>query len=254
MSYIGTTEIGGMFLGSTEIEKAYLGSTLVYEKAGEIPGSLITDYVQNGLFLLLDGKNKGGTNGVWKTVAGTWTGYSFTNYGATFNKDHVYFDGVNDYLRCSSMGTVSNLPSRTGGTIEVVYENENLGTAMGVIFIPKTVSKIAAAVDSAKYFLYCADNTSARNYVCPIVSSSKASVSVSSARAYENGTAISRSSDKKYLNGISSNYYYIGRNSNGNYFKGKIYSIRIYNRQLSQSEVLQNLAVDNLRFNLGLTL
>ena len=31
MSYIGTTEIGKIFLGTTEIEKAYLGDTLVFQ-------------------------------------------------------------------------------------------------------------------------------------------------------------------------------------------------------------------------------
>jgi hypothetical protein len=35
---------------------------------------------------------------------------------------------------------------------------------------------------------------------------------------------------------------------------GDIYSIRIYNRKLSQSEQLQNQRVDNIRFNLGLSL
>lgn len=219
----------------------------------EDPAGNIENYVQNGLFLLLDGKNKGGTNGVWKTIAGTWTGYSFTNYGATFNKDHVYFDGVDDYLRCSSMGTATNLPQRTAGTVEVVYENENLGT-YSVIFIPKQVSRLSAAINANNYFLYCADNTNSRSYTCPIVSESKASVSVSSARAYENGVAISRSSDKTYLSGVDSNYYYIGKRKSGNHFKGKIYSIRLYSRQLTEAEVLQNLAVDNVRFNLGLTL
>ena len=36
MSYIGTTELGKIFLGDTEIAKAYLGNTLVFEE-GETP-------------------------------------------------------------------------------------------------------------------------------------------------------------------------------------------------------------------------
>ena len=37
MSYISTTELGGMFLGSTEIQKAYLGTDLVYQKSVDAP-------------------------------------------------------------------------------------------------------------------------------------------------------------------------------------------------------------------------
>lgn len=37
MSYIGTTEIGKMFLGSVEIDKAYLGNDLVFSSEPEKP-------------------------------------------------------------------------------------------------------------------------------------------------------------------------------------------------------------------------
>lgn len=38
MSYVGTTEIGKMFLGDTEISKAYLGDTLVFQEGSTPPG------------------------------------------------------------------------------------------------------------------------------------------------------------------------------------------------------------------------
>lgn len=41
MSYIGSTEIGKMFLGDTEIAKAYLGSSLIYENTPSAPPSLL---------------------------------------------------------------------------------------------------------------------------------------------------------------------------------------------------------------------
>ena len=52
MSYIGTTEIGKMFLGDIEIEKAYLGSTLVYE-SGSGPTPIITPVLYD--YLVFDG-------------------------------------------------------------------------------------------------------------------------------------------------------------------------------------------------------
>lgn len=251
MSYIGTTEIGGMFFGSTEIEKAYLGNTLVYEKAGEIPGSLITDYVQSGLVLHLDGKEKGSTT-YWVDRIGN---RSFEKRGGvTFNKDHVYFDGVDDWLRYYNGANVSNVPGRNTGTIEVVYENENLGVASSAIFLTNGASKIIAYVNSSKEFVYTNDTVDSRAVYPPIITSSKASISVSADRAYENGTALSIGSTKRRLNDTIANYWCVGHSKSGYYFKGKIYSIRIYNRKLSQAEVMQNLSVDNLRFNLGLTL
>ena len=42
--------------------------------------------------------------------------------------------------------------------------------------------------------------------------------------------------------------------SNANAFKGTIYAIRAYNRRISFAEMLNNQQVDNLRFNLGLTI
>ena len=47
MSYIGTTEIGKMFLGDTEIAKAYLGSSFVYENTPAAPPSILpTGYTE----------------------------------------------------------------------------------------------------------------------------------------------------------------------------------------------------------------
>lgn len=37
MSYIGTTEIGKVFLGDVEIDKAYLGDTLVFQEGPDLP-------------------------------------------------------------------------------------------------------------------------------------------------------------------------------------------------------------------------
>ena len=208
----------------------------VSQDAGEVPGSLISDYVQDGLKLLLDGKNKGSTSGVWSNLAGSG---SFTRHGATFNSDHVYFDGVNDYLDSTNLSSTF-FPSRTAGTIEVVCDNENFGEAMGVIIIGRSVARLCAAISTSKGFYYANDNTSSRAYNLPLVTTAKASFSVSSARQYENGVGLSLSSGKDYLSGTNGTYSYIGRRSSGTYFKGKIYSIRVYSRQLTEAEVLQN--------------
>lgn len=214
------------------------------------PGGRISDYVQDNLIFHLDGKQKGDIAGAWSNLAGSG---SFTNYGATSNNDHFYFDGVDDYMRSTSFSSTF-FPTRTSGTIEVVIDNENLGQ-YGIILIPRGATRMAAGIQSDGRFLYAADTASARSYYCPIVTITKGSFSVSSARHYENGNEMSLSTTKTYIYGINASYNYIGkRHSNEYYFKGKIYSIRVYNKQLTEAEVMQNLAVDNIRFNLGLTL
>ena len=56
-------------------------------------------YVTDGLVFWLDGIDKGGTTAWVEKI----NNYSFENHGATFNTDHVYFDGVDDYLDSMSI-------------------------------------------------------------------------------------------------------------------------------------------------------
>lgn len=223
----------------------------VSQDAGQIPGGLVTDYVQDGLILHLDGKEKGGGT-TWDSIVGT---AKYTNHGATFNSDHVYFNGTSSYLN-GTTPTATNTPGRTGGTIEFVYENENLGTSASHIFVPRSNNKIGAYVESSGRVWYAYDNTSSRSYYGRVSTLTKASISVSSARGYENGESMDLTATASYISGVNANNNYIGKKqaNTTSIFKGKIYSIRIYNRQLTEAEVLKNLSVDNIRFNLGLTL
>ena len=207
----------------------------------EIPGGRLSDYVQSGLVLHMDGKSGKSGNTSWNSVVGNVT---FTNYGATFNNDHIYFDG-DDYLTNTSFSP----PASGTGTIEIVYENETFGTASVMLFAGKTRSGLCFYVASSKNIIYSIGATKRTKLVATVA---KSSTSISNARRYENGVSMSTNGSDYCAGQDSTNH--IGRRSTGNYFVGKIYSIRIYNRQLTQAEALQNLAVDNIRFNLGLTL
>lgn len=200
----------------------------------------VRQYVMNGLVLWLDGIDKGPDNTAWVDKV---SGYSFTNHGATFNTDNVSFDG-DDYLNESTFVA----PHVTVGTIEVCFNDE--GTSSRMFFLPKTQGSLSCGIyvtgGTNKLIWSC--NNSRPMYV-PVPQ--KGTVSVSTARAIANGSAMTASGND-YWGPSSENR--IGRASNTYYYKGKIYSIRIYNRKLTEAEVLNNLAVDNERFNLGLTL
>lgn len=203
----------------------------------------LSNYVQDGLVLHMDGKSGKTGSTSWASVVGNIV---FTNNGATFNADHIAFDGVDDYLSNTSYST----PISGTGTIEVVLDNETFGEALSLVFMARTRSGIGFGITAAKYILYSCGATARPRAVATLA---KASFSISNDGKYQNGQALS-TSGTDYWGGQVSGTNFIGKRNTGGYFKGKIYSIRIYNRQLSAEEVLQNLSVDNIRFNLGLTL
>ena len=67
--------------------------------------------------------------------------------------------------------------------------------------------------------------------------------------AYENASLLGNLSASNVW-ASSSGTNYIGRRSTGTYFKGNIYSIRVYDRVLTQEEVMQNYNADKLRFGI----
>lgn len=198
-------------------------------------------YVTDGLVFWLDGIDKGGTTAWVEKI----NNYSFENHGATFNTDHVYFDGVDDYMSSSGAATYAN--SANIYTIEVVYEKE----ANGIIYQPKSGRyMIAFGFNADGRVIWQSGRGQRPLYNAP----SSGSASISAERAIANGTAMT-STGTSYISRADSSSYIGRRNAaDGDYFKGKVFSIRIYNRNLSEAEVLANLAVDNQRFNLGLTI
>jgi len=202
-------------------------------------GGGLSDYVQDGLVLHMDGKSGKTGSTSWESVVGS---VLFTNNGATFNDDHIYFDGTDDYLTNTDFTT----PLNSTGTIEICFEREGTGTR--VLYMAKTQN--ALAFGSVGGVLNWSNGTNRTTWdTLP----TKGVASVNNSRAIENGNAMTAHGNT-YMGGRSTTYTYIGRRSSGSYFMGKIYSIRIYNRQLTEAEILKNQAVDNARFNLGLTL
>lgn len=211
-----------------------LKTLTVEQAAGTIP------YLTNGLVFWLDGiyKGTGGTD--WVEIL---NGHRFVNHGATFNSNNIYLDG-SSYLLST---TGASIPT-SSGTIEVVYEKE----ADGIIYMPNNGGSFLAFGWGSSGLYWGANSTKRRVYTN---APSKGSVSINVSRGLANGVAMSYSGTN-YFSGGKANEFYIGKRNYAtpNYFKGKVFAVRIYNRELTKNEILQNLAVDNIRFNLGLTL
>ena len=210
----------------------------------------LPNYVSDGLVLWLDGVIKD------NTAARTWTdlvsGYvfsissSYPNDYKINNSDNVQFNGQPLY------DSSFNTPKAITSTIEFVVDCPSLTSTSNsiTIFKPKNITglQIAAATYNG-YFIFVqggvlgAGNIMNRKYRPTLT---KASFSINNSRPYQNGVSMSYNGSDYWSN---INYNIVGGSSNL-----KIYCIRIYNRVLARDEQLHNLAIDNERFNLGLTL
>lgn len=235
-----------MFLGDVEIAKAFLGTDLVFQKGGvpptPDPGD-ISNYVQDGLVLHLDGKQKGNTEGRWENLAGE--GYYTLNEHSTIEDDAIVLDGAGIIS-----GTSIPAVTYSAGTIECVYETINDGS--GVLIYAGTNG--LCIVRSSTYIVFGA--TSSANQWSTATPAS-GTMSVNSDRLMANGEVLaSGTKGNKNWTYVSATCPIGGRSSGSNryYTNMRFKSFRKYNRLLTEAEMLQNARVDNIRFNLGLNI
>jgi len=242
MSYIGTTEIGKMFLGSVEIDKAYLGNDLVFSNDGATPVNPgdISNYVQDGLVLHLDGIDKGATSNRWSSLVGS-TYFTLTSH-STSESNAVLMDGSGALSATNPVKT-----TMTAGTIEVCCNVFSTGSC-AIYYGPS--NSLAFVIGGAGYTFGMASSSNQWN----VTKASLFTASANNDRFVFNGVATgTKASNSWTANG--SNVYTIGGRASGTnryYANARIYSIRIYSRKLTEAEMLNNQKVDNARFNLGL--
>lgn len=209
----------------------------------------INGYVKKGLIFYLDGIDKGSTDGTWTDLI---KGLKFNNVnvedkpvGWYFNKS-AYFENTQAH----------NIVSNYNYTVEVIftpYERANcfvfhiLPNGAGVpVFHLGTSNMITWLQYYYEYPLNIVANTL---YMCGFNSN----------KGVINNSPVSIGSHSDYWSGQAGDSYrfIIGCRKNNNsykeYFKGMIYSIRIYDRKLSQDEILSNQDNDITRYNLNIT-
>lgn len=197
-------------------------------------------YIQDGLVFQLDGINKGNNVGYWTDLVGD-VKFAF-NSGSIVNANNVYFDGTN-YITSSSI----NIRVAHGScSIDVVCSP----ATAGIVFMPRQAditfgfnnNRIILIASTSQKTAYSYSNDNPSCFSCK------------SNACIQNGTA--RSSNGTGIFGGYDNYWHIGGRNNANKFlyTGNVFAIRIYNRQLSEEEMLFNQRIDNIRFNLGLTI
>lgn len=204
------------------------------------PGDL-SNYVQDGLVLHLDGINKGGTSGRWSSLVGSEY-YTLTSH-STSETNAILMDGSGEI---TSTNTVS--VDSASGTVEVCAQY--LGTGSSVI-IYGLDGKLCFCIGSTGY----AFGNGSTNNLWQVTKQELFTCSMNSSRCVLNGSVTGTKGNVSWNSTL--NYNCIGGRAayaNHYYSNVRIYSIRKYNRILTEAEMKQNQQVDNARFNLGLNI
>lgn len=205
-------------------------------------GQAQESYITDGLTLWLDGIDKGNVSGSWVDKVG---GYVFAGVNnPVFGDNYVQTGGDNGgYLTNSDFASIS----ADTGTIEVAISDYTL-TSTAVVYMPNAGTNLAMGLLTSSAIVWTSTPTA---YPKLNYTTGQKTISVNNTQSVIDLSSASFATSSDSL-GSGTNTNFIGKRSSGSPFNGKIHSIRIYNRLLSEAEMLHNQQVDNTRFNLGL--
>lgn len=245
-----------------------------------VDGFSLGSTADNTLKSLFDGKNVDSANNQWVDMMDNTRILELTN--CDIQSDHVAFDGSTSEAMASSTSTGIDI-LYDAGTAETiassicdsshqyfhVMDNHRLeenGTFKSAIIITGIYNSSKGAVCVDNYQINT-DLPSNQQFVgfpnswvtgkSGLVATEIYHLSISYDRAFFNGVALSRSassSDKTAIGAIANSKLALmcrQGNSSVMHRQGKAYCIRVYDRKLSQTEVLHNYKIDKKRFNLA---
>ena len=223
-------------------------------------------YVKNGLMLHYDaidntrnGHNKKATT--WEDLSGNENDGALQNFDEnSWSKNYLTFDGINDWVKIKKMN-YENI------TIEAVVEynekpenNEEMGIVSNLENGGCTLSNYASEGNTpynkftinvnGTYYSRISDKEIEKNGKYMLTGSYDGTTM----KFWENGIENQEEIIGSIQNPNNNTIMVLGGNPSGSecnisYFNGKIYSIRIYDRALSDEEVEQNYKIDMQRFN-----
>jgi len=196
-------------------------------------------YIQRGLVLWLDGIKTGNKAGYWVDQI---SGHEFEAHnGVLFDQNHLTFDRTkSQYLVNDSF----DAPHQADGTIEVVLRDS---FDRYIIFMPK----VAGCICYGRYRNDLSYSTVTPKQSVRTTGTKDGYLSFSNAFRFINGVKYNRNDDEIWVNADGHNY--IGCRQGSEYhFSGDLYCLRIYNRYLTETEILSNYAIDQSRFNLAI--
>lgn len=217
---------------------------ILYEQKPSIPTA--SDYVQSSLVAMWDGIENAGwgvhnaSATVWKDLIGS---YDATLYGCTFSDDGLVASTKGQYAKSSTVPTdkVKHLEvvfQWTGGEQCVVKADgfqlwrKSKGVYHIYNYFGANTKRNGASIDESK--------------VSQISSRTLAGQELT----WANGV-LQTLTDADYWSGRMMSFFGRADQASKNFSTGVIKSVRIYNRILTEEEILQNWEIDKKRFNLS---
>ena len=244
-----------VFKGNTEILKIFKGMNLEWEKVIPIPSA--DAYVQDGLVFQLDGIDKGNVEGAWVDRK---AGRQFTLNNCIVNSDNIEFNGTdseaidNDHYRFPTVPenyTIEVVLYYGEGTI--LAQNKNNSSSYGS-------PMMVALYSTANHFtigrkLYVVEALPENKYMC-LQACAKGSSNTIQVNC--NGDVLATGSGTDSIVNYSDFDYgqasigcvWTGYDNKAGHLFGKVYSIRLYDRLLTEEERYNNMVVDYMRFRI----
>ena len=244
-----------IFKGNTEILKIFKGMNLEWEKVIPIPSA--DAYVQDGLVFQLDGIDKGNVEGAWVDRK---AGRQFTLNNCIVNSDNIEFNGTDSEAIDNDNYTFPTVPENY--TIEVVLY---YGGGSGILTQNSTATgygspMIVSLYSTTNYLtigrnLYAVEALPENKYMC-LQAQAKGKTNTIQVNCNGDVLATRKGTDSiignnKFADGRPSvGCVWISSSDRAGQLLGKVYSIRLYNRLLTEEERYNNMVVDYMRFRI----
>jgi hypothetical protein len=265
----GVTSSSGKIAISRIYNRALTNVEILQNYQSQFPRFLGENIVTNGLVNYLDAGfiNSYPTTGTtWFDVSGYGRNGTLTN-GPTYSNisgGTIVFDGTDDYVTLGTQSFITN-----DFTVNLWYNlNTNttkehflfsIGYSSGNSFLIAANSNLGSSQTLSSYYLNPGGNATGRT-INSITVGNTVLVNLTYTRnnglnvIYINGVEqTSRTFTESLSLGSSLQYilgYAIPRNKTTAYLQGNIYISQVYNRSLTQSEILQNFNAQKSRFGL----
>ena len=213
-------------------------------------------YIQDGLVAHWDGVENAG-RGVHDPSATVWkdlvAGREFTLYNVTVEDNGMVFAGAQtSYGELSAADTDATFEKASDGTLEIVYASRSNNGSQIFLQSSEASGHVASIWQSSRFLAACglANNSpyfnftsgKATNIVSVLYTSAKPG------RARVNGDYLTSDGYDCWAGATDVTTIGTRTSKSNNPFNGAIYSIRVYNRRLTDEEIDANHAIDRKRF------
>jgi hypothetical protein len=234
-------------------------SEILQNYQAQFPRFLGKNIVMNGLIHYLDAGYNGSypTSGTsWYNISGVSGGTGTLTNGPVYSGDgggSIVFDGVDDYVSTLNSTNINSIYSNNQFTLQIWIKYDDSGQYRNIAGVLKnsdfTFFAIGMRVGIFNNLFFDGVFNGSRvtqtiiNDISPFRNAwvnVTASYRNGSLKTYFNGVLVLTTSTTGQLDNFTSNSFKIAEQAGYGYFKGNISNFNLYNKQLTDIEILQN--------------